>query len=75
MAKNLFDVLQTQAKVIGWNVRKRHDGYLLQNGHYGGFLCGSLKSLGEELTNQIERIIDEKDWAIRKLSGTDKGGE
>ena len=75
MAKSLFDVLLTQAKVIGWNVRKRHDGYLLQNGHYGGFLCSSLTSLGEELTNQIERIIDEKDLAISRLSGTDKGDE
>ena len=67
MNKSLFTVLQTQAKIIGWNIRKRHDGYLLQNGKYGGFLCSSLSSLAEELGNQFERIIDEKDWAINKL--------
>ena len=59
--RTLFDTLQRQANVIGWKIKKRHDGYLLQNGNYGGFLCGSLISVADELADQFKRVIDMKE--------------
>ena len=68
MKKSLFDVLQKQANLVGWTLRKRYDGYSLGSNPYGGgFLCENLLSVAEQIASQFENEMRDKDITIKKL--------